>query len=64
MAVRACDSHGLRRLDSYSSRDFREPRDYCKRQCTPAPRLLKRKFYYLFTCEILLLTRYKLLLED
>jgi hypothetical protein len=53
---------------------FREPRDYCKRQCTAAPSLLQRKFYYLFTCEFcfshyitiffLFLTRYKLLMED
>jgi hypothetical protein len=49
-------------------------RDYCKRQCTAAPSLLERKFYYLFTCEFcfshyitilfLFLTRYKLLMED
>ena len=30
---------------------FREPRDYCKRQCKDAPSLLQRKFFYLFTCE-------------
>ena len=53
---------------------FREPREYCDRQCKVAPSLLQRKFFYLFTCEFcfshyiavlfLIVTRYKLLLED
>ena len=53
---------------------FREPRDYCKRQCKDAPSLLQRKFFYLFTCEfcfshyititVLIFTRYKLLVQD
>ena len=53
---------------------FREPREYCERQCKVAPSLLQRKFFYLFTCEFcfshyiavlfLIVTRYKLLLED
>jgi hypothetical protein len=53
---------------------FREPREYCVRQSKEAPRLLKRKFFYLFTCEfcfshyvtvlILLLTNYKLYHDD
>ena len=53
---------------------FREPRDYCSRRSQQAPRLVKRKFFYLFTCEycfshyvaafFLILTRYKLLYSD
>jgi hypothetical protein len=53
---------------------FREPREYCKRQCDTSPSLWRRKFFYLFTCEycfshyvviaFLLITRYKLLYED
>ncbi len=53
---------------------FREPREYCERQCKSCNRLLLRKFFYLFTCEycfshytaafFLLFTRYKLLLDD
>jgi len=53
---------------------FREPREYCKRQTRVAPSPLRRKFYYLFTCEFcfshyvtilfLILTRYKLLMGD
>jgi hypothetical protein len=53
---------------------FREPREYCVRQSEGHPRLLCRKFYYLFTCEycfshyvtvfFLFLTRYKLLYDD
>ena len=53
---------------------FREPREFCKRQCETAPGLLQRKFFYLFTCEFcfshyitilfLAITRYKLLFED
>lgn len=53
---------------------FREPREYCVRCSRESPSLLKRKFFYLFTCEycfshyvtafFLLLTGYKLLLLD
>jgi hypothetical protein len=53
---------------------FREPRDYCKRRSEACRRLLERKFFYLFTCEycfshyvsafFLVLTRFKLLLDD
>jgi hypothetical protein len=51
---------------------FREPRQYCQRECTQARSFLRRKFFYLFTCEYcfshyvaagaLLLTGYQLLL--
>ncbi len=30
---------------------FREPRDYCIKHSTTGRSLLKRKFFYLFTCE-------------
>lgn len=53
---------------------FREPREYCVRQSKEASRLLKRKFFYLFTCEfcfshyvtvfILFLTNYTLYHDD
>jgi hypothetical protein len=53
---------------------FREPREYCARRSHNAPHLLERKFFYLFTCEycfshyvtifFLILTRYRLLLDD
>ena len=53
---------------------FREPRDYCVRCSKNARSMLKRKFFYLFTCEycfshyvtlaFLFLTGYKLLLDD
>jgi hypothetical protein len=53
---------------------FREPRQYCQRECTEARSALRRKFFYLFTCEycfshyvtagMLLVSRYKLLYED
>jgi hypothetical protein len=53
---------------------FREPREFCKRQCDESPGLWRRKFFYLFTCEycfshyvtiaFLIVTRYKLLYED
>ena len=53
---------------------FREPRQYCQQESSGAKTLLRRKFFYLFTCEycfshyvaagILLLVRYKLLLPD
>jgi hypothetical protein len=50
---------------------FREPRDYCKRQSESERSLLRRKFFYLFTCEycfshyvalfFVAITRYQLL---
>jgi hypothetical protein len=53
---------------------FREPRQYCVRESESASSLLRRKFFYLFTCEycfshyvtafFLLITRYKLLYDD
>jgi len=53
---------------------FKEPRDFCAKQCETGKTLLKRKFFYLFTCEycfshyvtigFLFLTRYQLLLMD
>jgi hypothetical protein len=53
---------------------FREPRDWCKNRSETCDKLLKRKFFYLFTCEycfshyvtifILLITRFKLLFPD
>ena len=53
---------------------FREPREYCQDRSHNAPSLIKRKFFYLFTCEycfshyvtafFLWLTRYKLLFTD
>ena len=53
---------------------FREPREWCKERSESCNRLLKRKFFYLFTCEycfshyvtaaFLALTRFKLLYED
>ncbi len=53
---------------------FREPREYCVRQSQTCRRLLSRKLFYVFTCEycfshwvtvgFLLLTGYKLLLDD
>jgi hypothetical protein len=53
---------------------FREPREYCVRRSHDAPRLLQRKFFYLFTCEycfshyvtagFLALTGYRLLMDD
>ena len=52
---------------------FREPRDFCKTQSESARSLVRRKFFYLFTCEycfshyvaafFLWLTHYHLLLE-
>lgn len=51
---------------------FREPREFCKKR-TKCPQILKRKFFYLFTCEycfshyvalaVLLVTHYRLLYE-
>jgi hypothetical protein len=53
---------------------FREPREYCVERSQNAPRLLQRKFFYLFTCEycfshyvtifFLFVTRFRLLLDD
>jgi len=53
---------------------FFEPREYCKRQSQSARTLLRRKFFYLFTCEycfsfyvtalLLVITRFHLLLAD
>src|SRR5213593_2122294 len=53
---------------------FREPREWCKKNSEDCDRLIKRKFFYLFTCEycfshyvtvfFLILTRYRLLLDD
>ncbi len=53
---------------------FREPREFCANQCHNSKTLLRRKFFYLFTCEycfshyitifFLFLTRYTLLFAD
>jgi TRAP-type mannitol/chloroaromatic compound transport system permease small subunit len=53
---------------------FKEPRDYCAKRSQEAHGLAARKFFYLFTCEycfshyvtvfFLILTRYRLLLDD
>lgn len=53
---------------------FREWRDYCQENCDDAKVLIKRKFFYVFTCEycfshwvtflILLLTGFQLLIDD
>ena len=53
---------------------FREPRDYCVRQSEHNQSPVRRKFFYLFTCEycfshyvtlaFLMITRYKLLYAD
>ena len=53
---------------------FREPREYCTEKSKNARSLLTRKFFYLFTCEycfshyvtvfFLIVTRYRLLLDD
>ncbi len=53
---------------------FREPRQYCQRECVEARSLFRRKFFYLFTCEycfshyvaagMLFLVRFKLLYLD
>ncbi len=52
---------------------FREPREFCAKQCKDGP-ILKRKFFYLFTCEycfshyvtafFIWLTDFKLLIFD
>src|SRR5215218_1561861 len=53
---------------------FREPREFCEHRKKHAPTLLERKFFYLFTCEycfshyvtifFLIITRYRLLIND
>ena len=53
---------------------FREPREYCEKQSKTNPRLVRRKLFFVFTCEycishyvtifFLLVTRYKLLFND
>jgi hypothetical protein len=53
---------------------FREPREFCEKRSKTCRSLLERKFFYLFTCEycfshyvtaaFLVITRYKLLLDD
>jgi len=53
---------------------FREPREYCAEKSKSASSLWARKFFYLFTCEycfshyvtifFLIVTRYRLLLDD
>ncbi len=53
---------------------FREPRDWCQRNSQTCNRLVKRKFFYLFTCEycfshyvtvvFLFITHFKLLYLD
>ncbi|HEX9668495.1 MAG TPA: hypothetical protein VGC93_03320 [Thermoanaerobaculia bacterium] len=53
---------------------FREPREWCERRSQTARSLLGRKFFYLLTCEycfshyvtilFLVVTRYRLLLDD
>jgi hypothetical protein len=53
---------------------FREPRQFCLRESEQAPSFVRRKFFYLFTCEycfshyvaiaFLAITRYKLLYSD
>ena len=53
---------------------FREPREYCVKYSKASKSLLKRKFFYVFTCEycfshyvticMLVVTRYHLLFND
>ena len=53
---------------------FREPREYCIRRSKTGKTLLKRKFFYVFTCEycfshyvtilLLVISKYHLLLND
>ena len=53
---------------------FKEPRDYCIRQSKTDTTLLKKKFFYVFTCEycfshyitiiLLFITKYHLLFND
>ncbi len=52
---------------------FREPREFCEEKAEKSKRLLKRKFFYLFTCEycfshyvvvlLLFFTKYQLLYD-
>ena len=53
---------------------FREPREWCEHKSKTCRTLFQRKFFYLFTCEycfshyvtifFLILTRFKLLIDD
>lgn len=53
---------------------FREPREYCERRSKESSNILRRKFFYIWTCEycfshyvtafFLIVTRYKLLFDD
>jgi hypothetical protein len=53
---------------------FREPREYCEERSASAQTFLRRKFFYVWTCEycfshyvtvvFLFITHYKLLFED
>ena len=53
---------------------FREPREFCKECSETAENLVKRKFFYVFTCEycfshwvtlfLLLLSGFRLLIDD
>jgi hypothetical protein len=53
---------------------FREPREWCEKRSEQCRTLIQRKFFYLFTCEycfshwvtlfFLILTQFKLLLDD
>ena len=53
---------------------FREAREWCQKQSEDCRKLLSRKFFYIFTCEycfshyvtiaFLLITRFRLLLDD
>jgi hypothetical protein len=53
---------------------FREPREYCAKRSKESDQLFTRKFFYLFTCEycfshyvtifFLIVTKYRLLLDD
>ena len=53
---------------------FREPHQYCQRESARARSFIRRKFFYLFTCEycfshyvaagVVLVVRYKLLYAD
>jgi len=53
---------------------FREPRQYCQRECARAKGFARRKFFYLFTCEycfshyvaagVLVVARFKMLFPD
>lgn len=53
---------------------FKEPREFCIRQCSEGKNIVRKKFFYLFTCEycfshyvtilFLFITRFHLLYED